>query len=127
MSDLVALPTFMGLAPKELPKFVPVELRFSTLINTIDFDLALVGENAVMSTLQSVWVDNIINTNPLDLLFIGSNQRIRVASFSQGMFPLIAQRGIVKVRASTTTPADYLTVPLLLLNVPQPYFTHTPT
>lgn len=119
-NPLSAMRTFLGLAPRELPKFLAVDVAFTASITEVSFDIGEVAQDNVFTVVQSVWIDNALNANPLVLTVSGgSNQKVRCPSFSQGVFPVIAS-GPQKFIASSGAVA--ITIPIILLNVPQPYF-----
>lgn len=118
-NPIAAMRTFLGLAPREMPKFLSVNVPFTASITEVDFDLGKIAQDAVFTTVQSVWIDNALNSNPLTLTMIGgSGQIIRCPSYSQGVFPVIAS-GVQKFRAASGAVA--ITIPLILVNIPQPY------
>lgn len=120
---LSAFRTYLGLGPKELPKALPIDLPFSLTIARVEFDTAMNQEDARFTTLQSIWIDNALNSDPLVITLNGGSQQIiRCPSFSQGVFPLIAN-GNQKFIAQTT--AKNIVIPVILLNVPQPYFVYS--
>ena len=122
-SPLVSWKIYNGLGPKEGPKAIPISLPFSAQIGEIPFDYNLLAEDAIFGMLQSIWIDNALNSSPLTLTLTGgTGQVIRCPSFSQGMFPALAN-GKQKIVAATAA-AD-IVVPIILLNVPQPYFVYS--
>lgn len=126
---LAALPAYLGLAPRAANgapniKGVRVRLEFNATPDDIDFDFVLEAEQAIMSIVQAVWIENWQNAAPLRLQIGGFQQEIVCPSFSNGMFPVIAS-GPGKFKAITATASAV--VPIILLNVPQPYFVHSVT
>lgn len=120
--SLNALRVYLGLAPKELPKAVPVSLILSAGITKV-FDLLDMGENQDFTTCQAVYVDNRANASPFELRCGGTNLPIVCPSASVGMFP-VAALAKLDFAARLTDGVTGGTVDIWLLNVPQPYFVY---
>jgi len=114
---------FWGLAPREDtgPKAMPIDLDFSSIL---EHELNLWQENSqhVLPFVQSVWVDNYSNPDPLIIVGRdGINHRVMIPAFSQATRPLfLMEQAQLVVTARQTFEAP---VRLILLNVPVPIFT----
>lgn len=110
-------PVFNGFAPEQGPKALSVELDFSTETElNLDFTRAQQG-NAI-SFIQSVYVDNTDNPNPVTFQFDQTRQRIVVPAYAQGEWPVIATDTAKCIVTTTAT-----LVPLcraIFKNVPMP-------
>lgn len=122
---LNSLRVFLGLAPKELPKIVPVQLVIAAA-ETKTFDLLDKGENQEFTTCQAVYVDNRLNGAPFELRCGGTAFPVVCPSFSVGMFPIAALEKL-DFAGRFTNAGTAGTVDLWLLNVPQPYFVYPVT
>lgn len=68
---------------------------------------------------QSIWIDNSANANPVTLIFAGMAQRIIVKKNHQGIYPLLIPQGPCGFSIATTLAAG-LIVPVILFNVQIP-------
>lgn len=59
-------------------------------VDTYSVDLNNAIELKQIDGIQSLWVDNVGNAQPVDFTFSGSNQRLRVPAGVQGYFPVLA-------------------------------------
>lgn len=105
---------YNALVPPEGPRSVTVPLDFALSPRfTVDFTLAYMRK--VISMVQSVWVDNSLNTAQLVFTVEGTGEVLKVPPGSQGSFPIIsAIRGKITVATTTAiaTKAIFLNVPL---------------
>lgn len=120
MSSVIktAFPTFNGYAPKEGVKALPIFFDFRS-VNFLEFDLLLENTQGSIQMVQSVWVDNADNPNPVEILFGVTNQRVVVPANVQAMCPVITvDQTKVKI-TGTINPAAVGQI--ILMNVPMPY------
>lgn len=114
------VPVGNGYAPRISeggPRSVFLDLNF-TVDSEIDIDFTVIQQAGALSFLQSVFIDNSANLNPLTIVFDQVNQRIVVPAQCSGVFPVIAP---ISTKATvTTTPAANLRVGFLGLNMPMP-------
>lgn len=100
------------------PVGIPVTLDFSTVDN-VTGDLALEQMQGVIDYVQAVYIDNSANIKSLSITFAGLGYNITVKAGVQGIFPIIAQAGALSWRAKSVGAA--VIVPIVLMNVQQPY------
>jgi hypothetical protein len=110
MSGSFALKTAAGSYPSQGNRELYVNLNF-TNVASITSDLFQEMEKGKIESIQSVFVDNSTNPNPLTIVF---NQlyTLVVQPFKQGIFPVIAQG---KVAYVATTPAG-VQIPVFFSN-----------
>ena len=109
---------FNGYAPTEGgPVAIPMSLDFS-VNGEIDFDIIDETARGVLAFVQSIWVDNSVNPNPLIFKFAQTNQKLVIPAFAQGLWPVICPAGLRAV--VTTTPGAGIIPQIILLNVPMP-------
>lgn len=113
-----AFSTFNGYAPKEGTKALPVDFDFRTT-GVIDVDLQVENTNGVIQMVQSIWIDNTNNPNPLTIVFGVTRQRIVCPASAHGMWPVITVDQ-VSFRMSSVVSAGAVGQ-VILLNVPMPY------
>lgn len=70
--------------------------------------------------IQTVWVENHANPNPLFLAFQGLGQILKVPANTQGIFPVLAPAPF-SVLASVTTGVE-VPVACVFLNMPMPFY-----
>lgn len=100
---------------------LPWKLDF-TESGTIHEDFSDARQNAWIDFIQTVYVDNADNTAPLDLIFDGGQypQRVRVAAYHQGFFPVTLPLGSgARFKAIT---AQGQSVNIIFYNTAFPYF-----
>jgi hypothetical protein len=112
-----SFPTSNGLAPQQGPKALPVALNF-TVNSRIEFDFVLAEESNTISFVQSVFVDNSDNPNPLTINVAQTGQRIVIPGYAQGFWPVIACEKPQFV--VTTMPGVTAIGTLIFMNVPMP-------
>lgn len=111
---------YNGLAPKQGPLAVPVDLDFETGTDEHLIDLFQETTLGTLDYVQSVWVDNNDNEFPLQIDVNISNQRLIVPAQFQGVFPILCSPGSALVVSTTPPTEGVLRVRMLLLNVPMP-------
>lgn len=114
------LRVFLGLAPKELPKAVLIELPLDAGI-PYKFDLADFGEQNEFTTCQAVYIDNADNGGIFTLTPGGGMPPVKCPSNSCGMFPIAA---LSKLDFEASHAITVARMRFWLLNVPQPYFVY---
>lgn len=112
-----------GLAPLDPqgavnPIAMPVVYDFKNN-SVIEKDYWAAQAAGIIGAVQTVYVDNSDNPNPLVFTFQGTGFRLRVPALSSGFFPVVAP---TQLRVHVATPADpaleFLQV--IYLNVPMP-------
>jgi len=124
MSDLLTSYAISnGLAPLDQqgainPQAMPVSYDFKNNA-VIEKDYWRDQAAGIIGAVQTVYVDNALNPNPIVFVFQGTNFRLRVPALSSGFFPVVAP---THLRVVVSTPADpaleFLQV--IYLNVPMP-------
>lgn len=106
---------YNALVPPEGPKSVNIPLDFSeNAAFLIDFTLAYMKTS--LSVVQTLWIDNFANDEPVLVSVDNTGQTIEVPASSQGSFPVIAA-----IRPKiTVASAGTALVKTLWLNVPLP-------
>lgn len=101
--------------PKDGPRAIPVRVDF-TVEQSWELDLSLQNSMAVMKNVQSFFVDNSNNAEPLSIFVSTLQQTIIIPPLSQGYVPILA-----------TTPAKLIlnttggvVVQFQFMNVPMP-------
>jgi len=103
------------IVPKNGPKAVPVSLDFSN-DGEIDINCEQVISQGKIEYIQTLYVDNADNTNPLTLICSVTRQRLIIKGRAQGYFAILAPNPPV-ITVSTNQTAN-LIVTIFLLNVP---------
>ena len=112
---------YNALVPPEGPKSVLISLDFTvTSSYLIDFTQAYMSTS--ISLVQSVYVDNSQNPDPLSITVAGTQQQITAAPGSQGTYPVIAA---IRPKITCQSSGGVL-VNLIFLNVPLPAATWQP-
>ena len=118
---VAAAPISNGLAPKSLPK----ALRYDALlVQNVDFDLTQEQDGNDIEFVQAIWVDNRLNAGRLQIDVNGVPFTVIVPATAMGMFPILAG-GHFRCRL-TALGVVTGSIPLVFLNVPQPYFVYQP-
>lgn len=99
--------------PAEGPKCVPVTLDFSAA-DTYNLDYSNMARRGFMQSLQTVWVDNSLNGDPVSIIIPASQQTVKIPANTQGYYCLICPNPI-KI---SFTSAGAAVVTVLLLNFP---------
>ncbi len=103
------------IVPRNGPKAAPVTLDFSNT-GEIAIDTELLISQGKMEYIQTLYIDNADNLNPLTLICSVTGQRIRVPARYQGYYPILAPNPpLITV---TTNQTALLKVGIFLLNVP---------
>jgi hypothetical protein len=109
------LSVFNSQMPKEGPKCVNLPLDFTEQTEiTVDFTMA--SMQAIISLVQTLWVDNSQSAFPIEFTVTGTGQVIRVPAGAMAVLPVIA---IAKPKIVVDS-ASGLIIPVLFLNVPLP-------
>ena len=109
--------TFNALIPAEGPRVVPFEIPFDTGPGPYWIDLTLSMQQKRITAVQSVWVDNSLNSAPVQIQAQGIGQTIIVPPNAQGYVPILAPQTAPKF---TISSSGNVNVPLIFLNVPVP-------
>lgn len=122
MTDLTPNLSF-GIAnviiPRGGPKTVPLNMNFNGTDGTFAVDGTALVQGGKIEYIQTVYIDNSQNANPLTMIVDLTNQRIIAPAHSQGYYSILAPNP-PKFNFSTT--AGNFIVPVQFLNVPvQPY------
>ena len=115
---MAAFGAFNGMVPKEGPKVLTYPFDFSSGSGTLEDDLLLENTNGVIQFVQSVYVDNSANPNPLTILFRITRQKIVIPANAQGIWPVFSIDQ-TQFQLSTTVNANAVGT-LIFLNVPMP-------
>lgn len=102
--------------PKEGPKAIPINVDF-TQGQAITIDLSQSMIQSKISLVQSLYVDNSLNSVAVSFQVTGTNQIVTCPPNSQGFFPILA--GIPTKILATSTSTTAL-VPCFVLNMPMP-------
>ena len=92
---------------------VPVALDFST-INNASGDLSQEQTSGAIGFVQSVFIDNSLNTKALSITFPGTQQKITVKANTQGYYPIIPFNGTFTWQAVSIGAA--VIVPVIFMN-----------
>lgn len=115
MSEYQRFGTYNMVLPKEGAKAYPVNLDFRATDNVV-VDFTLQVQQHFVSFIQSVFIDNSENANPLSVKCAATNHKVIIPPTSQGYFPLFLTSDPVM---TFETPQDNnLIVPIVLTNVP---------
>ena len=102
-----------AVVPPEGPKSLPVTLDFTTT-NTVLVDLTLTTAQGLISTVQSLFVDNSGNAGELSVSSSATQQTLKVPAGAAGWFTIVATN---RPKITFTTPVGPV-VSTILLNVP---------
>jgi hypothetical protein len=75
--------------PKEGPQSVAINYDFSAGVQSYTTDMQLIKQQGKISMVQSVYIDNASNTQPVVLTVAGIGQQISVPANFQGIFPVL--------------------------------------
>lgn len=81
--------TINATIPTEGPKAIPQTLDF-TLANTIVVDFTLAMSQGKITAIQTLWLDNSANEQPVQITVEGTAQVITFPAGAQGTIPIIA-------------------------------------
>ena len=113
-----------GLAPKQGPKALRLELDFSTSA-VVEVDLFKEQEQEQIDFFQSVWADCSLFPSRIDIEIQGLPQTLKIPTLSQGMHPILCG-GVFRARFTAVGGVTPIMPTFILLNVPQPYYTYLP-
>lgn len=103
-------------APEQTPFVLPIMLSLTA--NTAkEFDVFLEEATGQLGFVQSVFVDNSLNTAELRFIVGGAQQVLVIPAYAQGTFPMYAPNQ-TRLRAICANSID---IPIQLCNFPQPY------
>lgn len=105
--------------PTQGPCAVNVALDF-TAVDNVSGDLALEQSSGTLEYVQSIFIDNSLNTKSLSITFSGLGYKITVKAGQQGLFPVVIPNGTVSWRAQSVGAA--VLVPCIMFNVEQTPF-----
>jgi len=111
----VDFPIFNALIPKEGPKAVPFTFDFVAQAS-YSIDLQNQQSRHVFSMIQTMWIDNSGNTQPVSITFDVIGQNVKFGPGWQGYFPVM----VVNPPRFTISSAGGQTTKIVLLNVPFP-------
>lgn len=114
-SSYLTQSVFNAMFPKEGAKVIPVPLNFS-LQTTYNVDLTLLKQQGFINSLQTVFVDNGLNSAAVTIQVSGSNQIIRCPAGSQGVYPIFVPSN----PQFTIFSSGAVNVPVFFTNVPLP-------
>jgi hypothetical protein len=104
----------MADTPVEGPCGIPVLATVFSVGNTFIGDFALEMTSGTIGFVQSVWIDNSVNTKQFILSIPGTGQNITVKAGGVGDFPIYAPQGTFRWSAfSNAATAD---VPMIFKN-----------
>ncbi len=83
------IPVVNGSVPCEGTKILPFSLDFTAGPTSYSIDFTQVFQQKQFSTLQTVWIDNSENNDPLSIVCNTSNQIITAPARSQGYYALL--------------------------------------
>lgn len=112
--NVAQVPVFNALIPKDGPKALPVNYNF-TVQSSYYLDLQNYMARDYIGFIQSIFVDNSLNTAPVSITFAISNQKIQVGAYQQGYFPVLVPnplRVTVSSQGGTSCQIQYLNVPV---------------
>lgn len=121
---------FWGYAPTERTgaKALPITLTFDADNTSAELDLFKEATEGIMPFVQTLWIDNYANPDPLIIIVRQMNQRVIIPAFSQATRPLFVPE---QPQFAFATGPDLIgaatskDVGLIFLNVPVPIFTAT--
>lgn len=115
------LPLFAGLTPEDgRPKGVPVKFILTATAQSIVVDLTLEEMANRIEFVQCAWIDNSQNAALLTLNIPGCEQDLKVKAGWQGVYPIY---GGMPLQFPVSSPVAVDTViKMILLNVPQPFY-----
>lgn len=102
----------LGATPKEGPLAVPFNIDFTAQQQYV-FDLTAIQQQAKLSMVQTIYVDNSLSSTPISLVMANSYQRITIPPFSQAYVPVVLTNKI----AVTFQSASGLVIPIIALNI----------
>ena len=114
MASKVAFPLSFNSQPEEGVKGLPYNLDF-TAVTAFNFDIAIEQQSNMIATVQSVWIDNHANLQPMTIAFGSSlGHVLQIRAGRQGVYPVFSTSGILRIGAFST---GAVIVPIILFNV----------
>jgi len=107
---------YYGYAPASGPKFVGLSAVLTSGALTQSFDLVAEQADDVIEYIQSIYIDNSANAQPVAFTFGTSNQKVQIPANSQGYLPVLCPNPPHFTVSATAAG----TVNFLLLNNPVP-------
>lgn len=108
--------------PKSGNRELPVILNF-TAVSVINDDLSPEMRQSQIETIQSIYIDNSLNSGTFTIQFFPSQQIISVQPFTQGVYPVICW-GAISYTAQTNGGVK---VPVIFSNTARNWQTWGPT
>jgi hypothetical protein len=99
--------------PTSGPIGVNVALDF-TVGDNITGDLGLEQMQGVIEYVQSIWIDNSLNTKSLSIVFSGTQQKLTIKAGQQALLPVIATNG--KLNWAAQSIGANVIVPTIMMN-----------
>jgi hypothetical protein len=90
--------------PRQGNRELSILWNFTAQVGSFTDDLAPEMEASEIESIQSVWVDNSANGNPLTIVFTPGNQQLIIPANTQGIYPVISW-GRISYTISTTAAA----------------------
>jgi len=112
----VDFPIFNALIPKEGPKVVPFNFDF-TVNASYDIDLQNQQTRGFITMVQTIWIDNSLNDQPLTIVFSVVGQKVKAPPRWQGYFPVMV---INPPRFTVSSVGSTGSAQIGLMNVPFP-------
>ena len=111
-------PTSFGYYPGEGSRVASTQYNFSTSLHFYE-DLQNLKAYGVETAIQSIWVDNSNNPQPVTIVIAGSNQQIVVPNNSQGIFPaFFSDNAAFYISCSSYVTGSTAITKCCLLNIP---------
>lgn len=111
----VDFPIFNALIPKEGPKAIPFNFDFSVQ-PSYAVDLQNQQARGFISMVQTIWIDNSLNDQPVSILFDVIGQNVKFGPRWQGYFPVM----VVNPPKFLISSPGGQTTQVVLMNVPFP-------
>lgn len=108
-----------GYAPRQGPQGLRWEFYVSPIAPVIKDFYQEMSEMQI-EFIQSVWVENHNNPNPLYLTFQGLGQVLKVPANTQGLYPVLAAAPF-NVMATVLT-GESVGVACIFMNMPMPFY-----
>lgn len=106
-----------GLAPQEGPKGMPISLALGAANTPVGVKLTQEELQGNISLIQSAWIDNSLNPELLIIQLPILGQLLRIPRYWQGVVPLFS---IIPFECVVSSAQANITIPTILLNMPQP-------
>lgn len=109
----VSFPVYNALIPKEGPKVLPYTCNFGTNSSYV-IDLQNAQASGKISLVQTVYIDNSLNAQPVTVTSNTTNQKVTAPPYYQGYFPILSQNP----PRFTISSAGTVSVGIMLMNIP---------